>query len=195
MGGGRLRHGRICSTGPDGPAQAGARRPRRGCPALHRRRDHRNAPAAGRRTRDGGGPRGGTRPRAGAGSHGPGRPRAGRPRVQRAGDGRRARAGHRGSPRPLAVDPVSARDVPPTAGGAPSSREAGTSAGRTPVTVVIAAKNEEAHIGGCVASVAGWAAEVLVVEHGSTDDTVLLTRAEGATVFSHPFETIGKQRN
>ena len=90
---------------------------------------------------------------------------------------------------------MSERGVPPTPGGAPSGREAGSSAGRTPVTVVIAAKDEEAHIGGCVASVAGWAAEVLVVEHGSTDDTVLLARAEGATVFSHPFETIGKQRN
>jgi len=66
---------------------------------------------------------------------------------------------------------------------------------RAPVTVVIAARNEEAHISGCVASVAGWAAQVLVVENDSTDDTVLLARAEGAEVLSHPFETIGMQRN
>jgi (heptosyl)LPS beta-1,4-glucosyltransferase len=63
------------------------------------------------------------------------------------------------------------------------------------VTVVVAAKNEEARIAGCVASVADWAAEVLVVESGSTDDTALVARAEGATVLTHPFETIGKQRN
>jgi glycosyltransferase involved in cell wall biosynthesis len=64
-----------------------------------------------------------------------------------------------------------------------------------PVTVVIAARNAAAHIGACVASVAGWADEVLVVENDSTDDTVLLASVEGATVFSHPFATIGGQRN
>jgi glycosyltransferase involved in cell wall biosynthesis len=90
------------------------------------------------------------------------------------------------------VDPVSAR------GTGPSRRDAGdrpAEAGRAPVSVVIAAKDEEARIAGCVASVAGWAGEVLVVECGSTDDTVLVARSEGATVFTHPFETIGKQRN
>ena len=66
---------------------------------------------------------------------------------------------------------------------------------RAPVTVVIAARNEAAHISDCVASVAGWAAEVLVVENDSTDDTVALARAAGAQPFSHPFETIGRQRN
>jgi glycosyltransferase involved in cell wall biosynthesis len=63
------------------------------------------------------------------------------------------------------------------------------------VTVVIAARNAAQHIGACVASVASWAAEVLVVENDSTDDTVLLASVEGATVFSHPFGTIGGQRN
>jgi glycosyltransferase involved in cell wall biosynthesis len=66
---------------------------------------------------------------------------------------------------------------------------------KVPVTVVIAARNAAAHIGPCVASVAGWADEVLVVENDSTDDTVLLASVEGATVFSHPFATIGGQRN
>lgn len=66
---------------------------------------------------------------------------------------------------------------------------------KVPVTVVIAARNAAAHIGPCVASVAGWADEVLVVENDSTDETVLLASVEGATVFSHPFSTIGGQRN
>jgi glycosyltransferase involved in cell wall biosynthesis len=72
----------------------------------------------------------------------------------------------------------------------------GASAARTgaPVSVVIAARNAGAHIGACVRSVA-WAAEVLVVENGSTDDTVLRALDAGATVFSHPFVTIGLQRN
>ena len=65
----------------------------------------------------------------------------------------------------------------------------------TPVSVVIAARNAGEHIASCVASVASWADEVLVVENDSTDDTVLLASAEGARVFSHPFHTIGKQRN
>jgi glycosyltransferase involved in cell wall biosynthesis len=68
-------------------------------------------------------------------------------------------------------------------------------AGSVPVSVVIAARNAGEHIASCVASVAGWADEVLVVENDSTDDTVLLASAEGAKVFSHPFHTIGKQRN
>jgi len=63
-----------------------------------------------------------------------------------------------------------------------------------PVTVVIAAHNEAAEIGDCVRSVA-WAREVLVVENDSTDDTIAQGRAAGATVFSHPFRTIGTQRN
>ena len=66
--------------------------------------------------------------------------------------------------------------------------------GPVPVTVVIAAHNESAHIAACVRSVA-WAAEVLVVENDSGDDTVARATAAGATVFSHPFHTIGGQRN
>jgi (heptosyl)LPS beta-1,4-glucosyltransferase len=65
---------------------------------------------------------------------------------------------------------------------------------RVPVTVVIAARDAAAHITACVAS-ASWAAEVLVVEGGSSDDTRLLALSEGATVFTHPFSTIGRQRN
>jgi len=60
--------------------------------------------------------------------------------------------------------------------------------------VIIAAKDEAAEIGECIASVA-WAAEIIVVENDSSDDTVVLARAAGATVFSHPFSTIGRQRN
>ena len=65
---------------------------------------------------------------------------------------------------------------------------------RVPVTVVIAAHNEAAQIEACVRSV-GWAAEILVVENDSSDDTVARARSAGASVFSHPFRTIGAQRN
>jgi glycosyltransferase involved in cell wall biosynthesis len=63
-----------------------------------------------------------------------------------------------------------------------------------PVTVVIAARNEGSGIAECVRSVS-WAAEVLVVENDSTDDTVARAREAGAHVFTHPFRTIGAQRN
>ena len=77
----------------------------------------------------------------------------------------------------------------------PAGETPGGGAARAPVTVVIAAHDEEAHIAECVASVAGWAAEVLVVENDSSDRTVALAREAGAHVFSHPFESIGRQRN
>jgi (heptosyl)LPS beta-1,4-glucosyltransferase len=63
-----------------------------------------------------------------------------------------------------------------------------------PFSVVIAAKNEALALPACIASVA-WAAEVLVVENDSTDDTLDVARRTGATAFSHPFTTIGAQRN
>ena len=63
-----------------------------------------------------------------------------------------------------------------------------------PCSVVIAAKDEADEIAECVASV-GWAAEVIVVENDSSDETVERARAAGAAVFSHPFTTIGRQRN
>jgi len=64
-------------------------------------------------------------------------------------------------------------------------------AGSVPVTVIIAARNEAGEIGDCVRSVS-WAREVLVVENDSTDGTIDEARAAGATVFRHPFTTIGR---
>jgi (heptosyl)LPS beta-1,4-glucosyltransferase len=63
-----------------------------------------------------------------------------------------------------------------------------------PCSVIIAAKDEAAEIADCIASVS-WASEVIVVENDSSDDTVTVATAAGATVFSHPFTTIGRQRN
>lgn len=66
--------------------------------------------------------------------------------------------------------------------------------GKLPLSVVIAARNESDEIAECIASVS-WAREIIVVENDSTDDTVAKARAAGATVFSHPFRSIGAQRN
>ena len=62
------------------------------------------------------------------------------------------------------------------------------------VTVVIAAHNESANIEACIASV-DWAAQVIVVENDSSDDTVDRARAAGATVINPPFTTTGASRN
>jgi glycosyltransferase involved in cell wall biosynthesis len=76
-----------------------------------------------------------------------------------------------------------------------SHRDSGPPIGApVPCSVVIAAKDEAAEIGECIASVR-WAAEVIVVENDSSDDTVDVARRAGAVVFSHPFTTIGRQRN
>jgi len=60
--------------------------------------------------------------------------------------------------------------------------------------VVIAAHNESANIEACIASV-DWSAQVIIVENDSSDDTVARARAEGATVNSPGFTTIGAARN
>lgn len=62
------------------------------------------------------------------------------------------------------------------------------------VSVVIAARNEAANIAACIDSVR-WAREIMVVEDGSSDDTVRIAAAAGARVLQHPFSTIGGQRN
>ena len=75
-----------------------------------------------------------------------------------------------------------------------SSDPSGRDGQSVPCSVVIAAKDEAAEIADCIASV-DWAAEVIVVENDSADDTVTIAKAAGAVVFSHPFTTIGRQRN
>lgn len=66
---------------------------------------------------------------------------------------------------------------------------------RPPVAVVIAAHDASAHITDCIATVIDWAAETIVVENDSSDDTLALAEHAGARVFAHPFRTIGAQRN
>ncbi len=63
-----------------------------------------------------------------------------------------------------------------------------------PITVVIPTLDEAARIGACLASVK-WADEVIVADAGSTDDTLDLARAAGATVLERCGPTIGAQRN
>jgi glycosyltransferase involved in cell wall biosynthesis len=79
----------------------------------------------------------------------------------------------------------------PADGGEPG---AAGSAGRAAVTVVIPTLNESAQIAQAVADLA-WADEVIVVDGGSTDNTVNLAKGAGARVITLEGDTIGAQRN
>ena len=60
-------------------------------------------------------------------------------------------------------------------------------------TVVVLTFNEEQNLAACLDSVRSWAANVFVVDSGSTDATVEIADARGATVVTHPFETHARQ--
>lgn len=62
------------------------------------------------------------------------------------------------------------------------------------LSVTIITRNEAAHIEACLASV-DWADERLVVDCGSTDDTVALARRAGARVVAHDWPGYAAQKN
>jgi glycosyltransferase involved in cell wall biosynthesis len=63
-----------------------------------------------------------------------------------------------------------------------------------PLSVLVITKNEAHNIADCLASVS-FAAEILVVDSGSQDQTRELARSFGARVVEHPFESAARQRN
>jgi glycosyltransferase involved in cell wall biosynthesis len=63
-----------------------------------------------------------------------------------------------------------------------------------PISVVIPTLNEAPRIAAAIESVR-WAAEVLVADGGSTDDTVAIAERAGAVVVGAPGRSVGLQRN
>jgi glycosyltransferase involved in cell wall biosynthesis len=63
-----------------------------------------------------------------------------------------------------------------------------------PVTVTIITKNEADHIGAAIDSVS-WADEIVVVDAGSTDDTVALARKKGVRVETRDWTGWVDQKN
>ncbi len=63
-----------------------------------------------------------------------------------------------------------------------------------PISAVIIARDEEARIGPAVASVRPWVDEVLVLDGGSSDDTVGVASRGGARVESWPFDGFVTQK-
>ena len=65
------------------------------------------------------------------------------------------------------------------------------------LSIAIAAYNEEAHIGRCLASVARWVDEIVLVDGGSKDKTVAIAKTFGAKVIettNPPIFHINKQK-
>jgi len=64
---------------------------------------------------------------------------------------------------------------------------------RLPVSILLLTHNEERRLPAYLAA-ARWAAEVVVVDSGSTDRSREIARAHGARVFEHPLQGFGPQR-
>lgn len=65
---------------------------------------------------------------------------------------------------------------------------------RPPVTATIITLNEGKTLARAIQSVA-WAEEILVVDSGSTDDTIEIAKKHGARVLSNPWPGYGQQKN
>lgn len=63
------------------------------------------------------------------------------------------------------------------------------------ITAIILTKNEEANLPDCLESIKGFCARAVVVDCGSTDDTVRIAREMGAEVYTHEFEYYARQFN
>lgn len=62
------------------------------------------------------------------------------------------------------------------------------------ISTIVITLNEEHNIERCLKSVAPFSAEIVVVDSGSTDGTVDICRAHGATVVSHEWLGYGRQK-
>jgi len=69
------------------------------------------------------------------------------------------------------------------------------STGKLPLSVAVVTLNEERNLPRCLESVKDLAAEIVVVDSGSTDKTVEIAEAHGAKVFHNPWPGFREQRN
>ena len=63
------------------------------------------------------------------------------------------------------------------------------------LTAIILTKNEEANIKRCILSLGDLPKRVIVVDSGSTDDTVNIAESLGAEIYRHPFKHYADQFN
>lgn len=64
------------------------------------------------------------------------------------------------------------------------------------LTAVVLSFNAERKIGSCFKSLAGWTDEVVLVDGGSTDNTLRIAQSFGVQVYAHPFlGSFAQERN
>ncbi|MEI8194626.1 MAG: glycosyltransferase family 2 protein [Phycisphaerae bacterium] len=63
------------------------------------------------------------------------------------------------------------------------------------IAIMIPTKNEEANLPYALESLKGWAAQVFVLDSGSTDRTQQIAEAAGATFVHHDWEGYARQKN
>ncbi len=66
---------------------------------------------------------------------------------------------------------------------------------KIPIAVIIPTKDEEANLPYALASVMPWAAQVFILDSGSTDSTREIAQRSGATFVSHAWEGYARQKN
>ncbi|HQP91820.1 MAG TPA: glycosyltransferase family 2 protein [Candidatus Omnitrophota bacterium] len=66
---------------------------------------------------------------------------------------------------------------------------------KTPVSVVVLTKNEEANIAECLESVKGWADEIIIVDDLSTDNTVKVAEKMADKILTKKMDVEGTHRN
>ena len=74
----------------------------------------------------------------------------------------------------------------------PGRQDAGVT---VPIAILIPTKNEEINLPFALASVKGWAAQVIVLDSGSTDETERIAREAGADFVFHAWEGYARQKN
>jgi glycosyltransferase involved in cell wall biosynthesis len=60
--------------------------------------------------------------------------------------------------------------------------------GTLPLSVLIPVRNESRNLPRCLEAIQGWADEIVVVDSGSTDETVAIAEAAGATVIQFEYQ-------
>ena len=63
-----------------------------------------------------------------------------------------------------------------------------------PVSVIVPTRNEAHNLARCLESLRG-AAEIFVIDSGSTDATIDIARSYGARILERPFNDFARQRN
>ena len=63
------------------------------------------------------------------------------------------------------------------------------------LAVIVLTFNEQTNLPDCLSSIAPLNGKLLIVDSGSTDNTLAIARAAGAQILEHPFHGYGEQRN